>query len=91
MFVATSLLELKQGGFKLNTSGGEINGSAKALPEQPSTMADKISIPFGDGKIHEISSCYYEFGRRYKTPDDRLFQGFVASSAEKIYESTNRT
>ncbi|MCP4995098.1 MAG: DUF1338 domain-containing protein [Gammaproteobacteria bacterium] len=82
---------LKEAGFKLNTSGGEIKGSAETLLEQSSTMADKISIPFGDGNIHEISTCYYEFARRYKTTDGQLFQGFVASSADKIFESTNRT
>ncbi|MCP3668482.1 MAG: DUF1338 domain-containing protein [Gammaproteobacteria bacterium] len=82
---------LKQAGFKLNTRGGEIKGSSEALLEQSSTMADKISLPFGDGKVHEISSCYYEFARRYKTTDDQLFQGFVASSADKIFESTDRT
>jgi hypothetical protein len=39
---------------------------------------------------HEIPTCYYEFARRYPLADGRLYQGFVAASADRIFESTHR-
>jgi len=38
----------------------------------------------------DITGCYYEFAKRYKTSDGKLFRGFIAKSADKIFESTNR-
>ena len=32
---------------------------------------------------------FYEFAKRYTNIDDDLYQGFVMSSADKIFESTN--
>lgn len=80
---------LKQAGFRLNTSGGEIKGSPDVLLEQSSTLADQVDMPFSDG-TQRIGGCYYEFARRYPLPDGSLFQGFVAQSANRIFESTNR-
>lgn len=79
---------LKDAGFTLNTSGGEIKGSPEVCLEQSSTMADKAEVSFSDGKV-AIPSCFYEFARRYPLADGKLYTGFVAASADKIFESTN--
>lgn len=81
---------LKQSGFKLNAQGGEIKGSAAEFLEQSSTLASQVNVEFTDG-THQIPGCYYEFARRYPLPSGKTFQGFVAKSADKIFESTNRT
>jgi hypothetical protein len=80
---------LESQGFVLNTSGGKIKGSPKELLEQSSTMAAKIPVRFDDG-VFEIPGCYYEFARRYPDASGKLYQGFIPSSADKIFESTNR-
>jgi hypothetical protein len=80
---------VKSLGFKLNASGGEIKGSAEQLLEQSSTMAEETPVKFKDGTF-PVPACYYEFALRYKKPDGKLYQGFVAASADKIFESTNR-
>lgn len=75
---------------QINTSGGAIKGSPEQLLEQASTLADRVSVDFADGP-HEIPSCYYEFALRYPDTNGKLFQGFVTQSADKIFESTDRT
>ena len=80
---------IKQAGFALNDSGGEIKGSPQDLLEQSSTLAEGVSVDFADGP-HTIPACYYEFARRYPMADGKLFSGFVAASADKIFESTDR-
>lgn len=80
---------LKANGFALNSSGGEIKGSPKAMLEQSSTLADIVPVPFSDG-IVDVPCCYYEFARRYPMADGSLFSGFVTRSADRIFESTNR-
>ncbi|ABV88826.1 DUF1338 domain-containing protein [Shewanella pealeana] len=79
---------LKAAGFVLNASGGEVKGTPEVLLEQSSTMADKISVSFSDAVIN-IPSCFYEFALRYPKADGELYTGFVAASADKIFESTN--
>ena len=59
------------------------------LLEQGSTLADRAEFTFAGGQVEEIPTCYYEFAKRYRTSDGRLYQGFVAASADKIFESTN--
>lgn len=76
-------------GFELNTSGGRIKGSRDVYLEQSSTLAAQVPTSFTDG-THTIPCCYYEFAKRYAMPNGKLFQGFVASSADKIFESTDR-
>jgi len=76
-------------GYVLNDSGGKIKGTPEVLLEQSSTMAEKHLLEFADGK-HEVTTCYYEFAKRYKQPDGKFYQGFVASSADKLFESTNK-
>ena len=79
---------VKSQGFKLNDSGGEIKGSPEQLLEQSSTLADQVPVQFPEGE-KRIPSCYYEFARRYPMPDGNLYTGFIAASADKIFESTN--
>ncbi|MCQ8878428.1 DUF1338 domain-containing protein [Pseudoalteromonas shioyasakiensis] len=79
---------LKEAGFALNTSGGEIKGSPEVLLEQSSTLADDYAVEFSDGTM-SVPSCFYEFALRYNKPDGKLYTGFVAASADKIFESTN--
>ncbi|MFY8327431.1 DUF1338 domain-containing protein [Pseudoalteromonas sp. ZZD1] len=79
---------LKDAGFALNTSGGEIKGSAEVLLEQSSTLADDFAVEFSDKKM-TVPSCFYEFALRYNKPDGEIYTGFVAASADKIFESTN--
>jgi hypothetical protein len=89
----SSLAELneliRQAGFPLNSEGGEIKGSPEVFLEQSSTLASQTEVRFRDG-VHRIPGCYYEFARRYPLPDGRLFGGFVAKSADKIFQSTDR-
>lgn len=80
---------LKENGFKLNASGGEIKGSKDVLLEQSSTLADSVEVEFTDKKM-TIPSCYFEFAKRYEMSNGKLYQGFVATSADKIFESTNK-
>lgn len=79
---------VKEGGFVLNNSGGEIKGDEAVKLEQSSTIADKQAVAFTD-KTVEIPSCFYEFAKRYPMLDGQLYSGFVAASADKIFESTN--
>jgi hypothetical protein len=79
---------LKLAGYKLNESGGEIKGGKDVCLAQSSTMADHAFVAFSDKEM-SIPSCFYEFAQRYETPDVGIYQGFVAASADKIFESTN--
>jgi len=79
---------LKDKGFELNSSGGEIKGSPDQLLEQSSTLADRVKVDFIEGS-YEIPSCYYEFAQRYRDSKGTLFSGFIAGSADKIFESTD--
>jgi len=75
-------------GFELNQSGGIIKGSEKQYLKQSSTYADKVKVDFVEGTF-EIPACYYEFAERFKQSNGALFQGFIAGSADKIFESTH--
>lgn len=79
---------LKDAGFALNATGGEVKGNEEVKLEQSSTMADKASVAFTDQTV-EIPSCFYEFAKRYPLASGELYTGFVAASADKIFESTN--
>lgn len=78
---------LKDNGFTINPYGGEIKGSPEQLLEQSSTMADLVAVAFRDREAL-IPGCFYEFARRWPGADGRLYQGFVAASADRIFEST---
>lgn len=79
---------LKENGFKMNTSGGEIKGTPEQMLEQSSVLADKIPVEFKE-VTKEITSCYYEFAFRHEINNGELYSGFIAGSADKIFESTD--
>jgi hypothetical protein len=79
---------LQEIGVSLNVAGGKIKGSPSELLEQSSTLANEVEVVFTDKKA-QIASCYYEFAKRYPMSDGELYQGFIAKSADKIFESTN--
>ncbi len=79
---------LKDKGFKMNISGGEIKGTPAQLLEQSSILADIVKVEFEES-VKEITSCYYEFSYRYPTTEGSTFTGFIAGSADKIFESTD--
>ncbi|TNE88495.1 MAG: DUF1338 domain-containing protein [Deltaproteobacteria bacterium] len=76
-------------GYALNTSGGRLKGSPESLLEQGSTLADRVPVQFADGE-RVIPTCYYEFAKRYRAEGGGLYEGFVATSADRIFESTDR-
>jgi len=79
---------LKANDFILNSSGGEIKGTPSQLLEQSSILADVVTLEFIEG-MKEVTSCYYEFAYRYTQENGMLFTGFIANSADKIFESTD--
>jgi len=79
---------LKQNDFMMNDSGGEIKGTPAELLEQSSIKSGIVSIEFIEG-MYEIPSAYYEFARRYADASGELYSGFIAKSADKIFESTD--
>ena len=79
---------LKENGFLLNDAGGEIQGTPAELLEQSSIKASMISVAFSEGTFN-IPGCYYEFAKRYPDSDGTNYSGFIAKSADKIFESTN--
>ncbi len=81
---------LLDNGYVMNTSGGLVKGSPDVLLEQSSTLAKEVEVNFSDG-VMKLPGCYYEFALRYSMPDGQLYQGFVAASADKIFESTDAT
>ena len=80
---------LLKNGFTLNETGGLIKGTPEQFLEQSSTMAAPVNVEF-DHSTQVIPGCFYEFAKRYPKPNSgRLYQGFIAASADKIFESTN--
>lgn len=79
---------LRQAGFAINESGGEVKGSPEVLLEQSSTMADRVAVNFSDQE-KTVPGGFYEFALRYPMNNGQLYQGFVAASADKIFESTD--
>lgn len=84
------VIELVQSlGLTMNEAGGLIKGNAMVGLQQASTMADDMDYCFAEGDVHRIKTCYYEFALRYPDELGQLYQGFVADSADKIFESTH--
>jgi hypothetical protein len=80
---------LKNNDIPLNTSGGVIKGNKHTdFLEQSSTLANLVETQFSDS-IKEVPCCYYEFAQRYEMEDGTLYNGFIANSADKIFESTD--
>lgn len=77
-------------GFRLLDPDNPVAGSPEVLLEQSSILASRIPWEFAGGERVEIPSCYYEFARRYTDPSTGLlYEGFIAKSADKLFESTN--
>ncbi len=79
---------LRSAGFIINESGGEVKGTPEVLLEQSSTMADKVPVTFSGG-TETVPGGFYEFAKRYPMANGELYTGFVAASADKIFESTD--
>lgn len=79
---------LKANGFLINDAGGEIKGTPQELLEQSSIKAGIVRTDFSEGSF-KIPGCYYEFARRYPDENGNIYSGFIAKSADKIFESTN--
>lgn len=79
---------LSDSGFTINSAGGQVKGSPEVLLEQSSTMADKVKVEFSE-RAELIPGGFYEFAKRYPMANGELYTGFVAASADKIFESTN--
>ncbi len=80
---------LRMAGYIINESGGEVKGNPEVLLEQSSTMADKVKVGFIDGE-YTVPGGFYEFAKRYPMSNGVLYTGFVAASADKIFESTDQ-
>ncbi|MBM3287627.1 MAG: DUF1338 domain-containing protein [Candidatus Eisenbacteria bacterium] len=77
-------------GFRLLDPSDPVSGSPDVLLEQASILASRIEWEFAGGERKVIPSCYYEFARRYVDPSTgKLYAGFIAKSANKLFESTN--
>ena len=94
---------LEANGFKLNDSGGKAKTSGDGLLIQSSTVAQMVTAEFDDGnggiEPHNISGSYVEFAERRVLPQfahlppsqirrEHVREGFEASNADKIFEST---
>jgi hypothetical protein len=84
---------------KLNDSGGFIKKSKDGLLLQSSTVANKVKAKFSDNINSIISGSYVEFAERKILPEYKNLpieeieskhrrDGFEASNADKIFEST---
>lgn len=79
---------VKDCGFEMNTSGGEIKGTSEKFLQQSSTLSEIIKVEFEEG-TYEIPACFYEFAIRYPDESGEIFSGFIAANANKIFDSTN--
>jgi len=90
-------------GIVLNDAGGKIKSSGDGLLRQSSTVAEMVDAEFDDGaggtQVHSISGSYIEFAERSVLPQfqnlpadqvtrEHRREGFEASNADKIFEST---
>ena len=76
--------------YPLNAVGGIKKGMPEDLLVQASTLADSVSFTFADGQQQAVPSCFYEFAHRFADRSGELFQGFVPTNANAIFESTDR-
>lgn len=79
---------IKNNGYPMNTSGGEIKGTPEKLLQQSSTLSEIIEVEFEEG-VYEIPACFYEFAIRYPDENGKLFSSFIAANANKIFDSSN--
>lgn len=74
-------------GLRVNDSGGRVKGAPQVLLEQGSTMVDAGPVRFADG-THLVPGGFYELALRHEITPGRLFPGFVAANADRIFELT---
>ena len=97
--IATFNAFLQRKGFKLNDSGGTIKTSPDGKLLQSSTVAEMIDATFAGGETHSIAGSYVEFAERRpldafahlpaaQLRREQRREGFEASNADKIFEST---
>lgn len=90
---------LKSIEIKLNDAGGEIKTSQDGLLRQSSSVANQVEAQFVQGEKKTIAGSYVEFAERSLLPEfitldpsqlKRIHrrEGFEASNADKIFEST---
>lgn len=90
---------LARHGFKINDAGGKIKTSPDGGLIQSATVAQTLEATFADGEKHVISGSYVEFAERKILPEFTSLplseikrrhrrDGFEASNADKIFEST---
>jgi len=79
---------LKNNGLLMNDSGGEVKGTPEQFLEQSSIKAGIQPTMFTEGTF-DVPACYYEFAMRHPMPNGELYSGFIANSADKIFESTD--
>jgi hypothetical protein len=90
---------LEKNGFVLNDAGGKIKVSPDGALQQSSTVAEMVEATFADGIKELISGSYVEFAERkildeFKNMEKEQLrrehrrEGFEASNADKIFEST---
>jgi len=79
---------LKSKGFIMNDAAGEIQGTPAELLEQSSVKASIVPVEFVEGSF-DVTSCYYEFAKRYLDTNGKLYSGFIAKSADRIFHSTD--
>lgn len=93
---------LKANGIQLNTAGGEIKVSPDGNLLQSATVAQVFDADFTQGEKFNISGSYVEFAERkiltqfLDWPHEQINrkerrEGFEASNADKIFESTYTT
>ncbi len=86
--VEAVLQRVERYGHRVNASGGRVKGTPAELLEQGSTMADRLSLVFSDREA-VVPTCYYEFALRHPMATGVFYPGFIAASADKIFESTD--
>lgn len=71
----------------LNSSGGLVKGTPKEHLVQSNTLAEMTKIEFAEGHF-EIPGGDIGFAKRYPEANGKLYTGFVATSADKMFESS---
>lgn len=93
---------LERNGLKLNNAGGKVKKSPDGLLLQSSTVAGQVEAVFAGGEKILIPGSYVEFAERRVLPAfeslpeheikrEHRREGFEASNADKIFESTYST
>lgn len=71
----------------MNLSGGIVKGTPKEHLVQSNTLAEMTKITFAEGQF-EIPGGDIGFAKRYQQANGKLYTGFVATSADKMFESS---